>query len=109
MDEFEQARAARENLEKVWRKYRDDYRFQYLRNAMVSMALESVRDIEPDPDRLDRDRYEVATRAASLVLAQIYEGDAEIVMLRAQVAQYKKIAEDLISLSPMPFVVTKRG
>ena len=102
LDDLEQSRFAREHLDTVWEKYRDDQRFRRIIDGMVSLALTSVRHIEPEPDQLDRDRYEVAIRAASLVLAQIYEGDAEIVTLRAEVAHYKKVAEHATMISPMP-------
>lgn len=100
-DEEQEAQEALDLLLKAEVKYRDDIRFRHLRDLAVSIAIKTMRYDDPRADPI-RDRYELADRTATLMLAMIYDQDAEISALKAETAHYKKLTLDIVSRAPIP-------
>jgi hypothetical protein len=108
MHSYDEAQEALDQLKKADEKYRNDIRFSHLRTLAVSIATKSMRYDDPHKDPI-RDRYEAADRAATLMLAMIYDQDAELAALRSQIARYEKLTLDIAVRSPPTMVIPRHS
>ena len=91
--EAEQVKAAAE-------QFRNDPRFRALVDSTVSEAFHQHGRL--NPDTVERDAHDIATWASALLLARIYEQDAELRAMREERDSYKALAEHGLKLTPPP-------
>jgi hypothetical protein len=102
--EYEQARESAGAAIKAPRElYERDVRVRALVQSCAAFAQQEFGRV--DPEKADRDANEIATRACMLLAGRIYTEDAEIVALRYERDQYRKLAEDtLLGLPRIPLI-----
>lgn len=83
--------------------YRSEQRFAAQVQQIVAYALNRHGPI--NPDRAERDAYDIAMTATAMLLRTILEDDAELRAMKQQVNAYRKMAERSIALSPVPLVI----
>lgn len=84
-------------------RYREDARFNAIVQSIVSRVMKERGPV--DPERADRDAYEIAIRVAAMVLETIFQEDAELNAQRELAERYKKIAEDALMFAPPPMFI----
>lgn len=91
-----------ERVKKAAHQFRNDARFRALVDSTVHEAFTEHGRI--DPERAERDAHEIATWAAALLLARIYEQDAELRATREERDNYRALAENAFASTPSPMV-----
>jgi hypothetical protein len=81
-------------------RYRRDHRFHAIAQSVVTSVLREHGPV--DPERADRDAYDIAIKVAAMVLETVFRDDAELNAQRAIADQYKKLALESLGFRPMP-------
>ncbi len=93
------ATQARQGVDiRAFESYRRDARFNALVQSTVARVMQSRRPI--NPEKADADAHDVGLEVAALLLQTIYEEDAELNQLKAQVEIYRDAYEKVMLLSP---------
>lgn len=93
-----------ERLKEAAKLFRSDPRFRALVDSTVAEAFNEHGRI--DPDRPERDAHSIATWASALLLARIYEQDAELKAMRAERDGFRTLAENAFNSLPRPLTWT---
>lgn len=97
---YEDAVAAKAELDRAVALYREDPRFRAMAQSTVSLVMGEHGPV--DPGRADREAHDIALTVAITMLARVYWEDAEIADLRRERDMYKQAAEKFINVSPLP-------
>lgn len=89
-----------ERVKKAAHQFRNDPRFRALVDSTVHEAFTEHGRI--DPERPERGAHEIATWAAALLLARIYEQDAELRAMREERDRFRTLAENAFLAAPRP-------
>jgi hypothetical protein len=84
---------------------RRDLRFRRIVDSIVARTLQEHGAI--DPARAAEEAHDIARKVAALLLHQIYDGDAELLALRAELEHWRRFAEKAVLASPLPILITK--
>jgi len=95
------AQVERINAEAV-RLRQQDLRARHIADAAVREAMHKGR-------RTDRDVADIATHAVMLALAMVYDQDGDLKVARAERDHFRKLAEDVMALSPSPLFIAAQG
>lgn len=89
---------------RAFEMYRNDRMFRGLVQAIVHTTITERGSL--DPEKVEREVYEVATDVCAKLLETIYTNDAGLSQMRYERDIYKKMAESMIGyLPPHPFIV----
>lgn len=87
-----------ERSKRAHRAHMHDVIFNVYVRQVVAFAMQKHGPV--DPERPERDAYEIAMEVAALLLQTVYEEDAEVKNLVAERDRYRKLAEDALLLRP---------
>jgi hypothetical protein len=81
---------------------RRDLRFRRIVDSVVARTLQEHGAI--DPARAAEEAHDIARKVAALLLHQIYDGDAELLALRAEIEHWRGL---FARTSPLPIHIPK--
>jgi hypothetical protein len=99
------------DLERTAELFRRDRRFRLIVDSIVARTMQEHGPVEPE--KATAEAHDIAQKVAALLLQQIYDGDAEMVALRAERDHWKERALSFANLAAPPAIVvplkTKEG
>ena len=104
MTDFEQTKGHAERIiQTATDLHRRDLRTRALIDSSVHTAMDDYGPI--DPEEAGRDAARIAQSACAILAARIFTEDAELHAIRAERDQYRKLAEEALSVSPRQIVI----
>jgi hypothetical protein len=83
------------------------YRSELRAKRIVDMCVANAMNESGEPDEYNFRRYahDVATDATLTLLEYIYTNDGELALVRAEAAEWKRMAEQALAATPRPIPI----
>lgn len=94
----------RDAMERAYKLRKTELRARALVDSAVAHSMRNRGNPEDSRDFAEY-AHDIALNACALLVEQIYEGDAEVKVLRIERDHYKAIAERSLTLAPLQLLI----